>query len=116
MTQIYANGMRKYSGIVYVLIEVGVLLLLYEPLFEWWCCTGMGKFLYGIKPSCLLDAVSLLLIVLGCGAAVELSGLLSEFGNKWVRASVATLVVVMAVESVAFDDRFVRKQSFRFCL
>lgn len=64
-------------GVVYVLVAVCIVLLLHGPMFEWWCETEVGKFLNGINASCFLDTIALLLIMLGCGVAIEIPGLLS---------------------------------------
>ncbi|MBR6088038.1 MAG: hypothetical protein IKP84_09175 [Prevotella sp.] len=98
---------RETNRIVYVLIVVCVLLLLHEPMFEWWCETGVGKFLNGIIASCFLDTIALLLIMLGCGVAIEIPGLLSETGNKWGRALAGCFGLILMVESVAFNEKFV---------
>lgn len=97
----------KNFSAVSVLIGVCMILLLHEPLFVWWCGTGVGKFLNSIEPSCFNDTVSLLLIILGCGAVIDLPRLLSETGNKWSRAIVASILLVLIVETIAFSEKFV---------
>lgn len=72
---------RETNRIVYVLVAVCIVLLLHGPMFEWWCETEMGKFLNGINAFCFLDTIALLLIMLGCGVAIEIPGLLSETGK-----------------------------------
>ena len=100
------NTSQDSIGLVYVLVAVCVVLLLHGPLFEWWCETGMGKFLYGINASCFLDTIALLLIILGCGAAIKFPGLLSETGNKWGRALAGWFGFILVVESFAFNENF----------
>lgn len=103
--------MKNYDRMIYGLVAACALLLLHAPLFEWWCGTGIGKFLYGIKPSCFIDTVSLLLIILGCSAVEKIPSLLSNAGNKWCRALAASLLIVLAVESIAFDEQFLHFSS-----
>lgn len=98
---------RETNRIVYVLVAVCVVLLMHGPLFEWWCETGVGKFLNGINASCFLDTIALLLMMLGCGAAIEIPGLLSETGNKWGRTLSGCFGFILVVESVAFNEKFV---------
>lgn len=98
---------RETNRIVYVLVAVCVVLLLHGPMFEWWCETGMGKCLNDINASCFLDTIALLLMMLGCGAAIEIPGLLSETGNKWGRALAGCFGFILVVESVAFNEKFV---------
>ena len=102
---------QKCGRVVFVLISVCIILLLHKPLFEWWYETGVAQFLYGIESSCFIDTVSLVLVILGCGAAVGAPRLLSETGNKWSRAVAAYSILILIVESIAFDERFIHFHS-----
>lgn len=65
------------------LILICLLLLLHAPLFEWWCGTGIGHLLGGMKPSTFADAVAMVLLMISGGAISELPERLSDTGNKW---------------------------------
>lgn len=95
------------SKVVYVLLAACVFILLHAPLFEWWSGTGIGQLTGAIHPSCFNDTMALLLIVMGCGAAVELPTLLSDTGNKWARVGAGWFLFILIVETIAFDGRFV---------
>ena len=64
--------------LVYLILTC-LLLLLHAPLFEWWCGTGIGHLLGGMKPSAFADTVAMVLLMISCGAISELPERLEPF-------------------------------------
>ena len=92
--------------LVYLILTC-LLLLLHASLFEWWCGTGIGHLLGGMKPSTFADAVAMVLLMISCGAISELPERLSDTGNKWGIRIVEVLILVLAIFSVCHNAEFV---------
>jgi hypothetical protein len=84
--------------LVYLILTC-LLLLLHAPLFEWWCGTGIGHLLGGVKPSAFDDAVVIVLLMISCGAISVLPERLSDTGNKWGLRIAEVLMLVLALFS-----------------
>lgn len=76
--KMYNNIRRSVMKVLVYLILTCLLLLLHTPLFEWWCGTGIGHLLGGLKPSTFADAVAMVLLMISCGAISELPERLSN--------------------------------------
>lgn len=92
--------------LVYLILTC-LLLLLHAPLFEWWCGTGIGHLLGGVKPSAFDDAVVIVLLMISCGAISVLPERLSDTGNKWGLRIAEVLMLVLALFSVFHNAEFV---------
>ena len=92
--------------LVYLILTC-LLLLLHAPLFEWWCETGVGHLLGGMKPSTFADAVAMVLLMISCGAISELPERLSDTGNKWGTRIAEVLILVLVIFSVCHNAEFV---------
>ena len=93
------------------LVLAGLFLLIHAPFFDWWCETGIARFLSRIQPSSFNDVVVLVLAVLGCLLAGVLPSHLSETGNKWGRALFGCLLFMLLVETIGFNEFFIRFQA-----
>lgn len=89
------------------LLLAGLFLWIHAPFFDWWCDTGIARFLSRIQPSVFNDIMALVLTVLGCVVAVITPGSLSETGNKWGRVFAGGLMYVLLVESISFNEFFI---------
>lgn len=89
-----------------------LFLLLHEPLFSWWCGTGIGRLLGSVDSSALNDWLSLALAIVGSVLMCLLPGRLSANGNKWGGIICGGLLFILLIESVAFNNNFVHFQSF----
>ena len=98
--------MMKSKIVVYLFIAC-LYLLFHAPLFNWWCDTGIGRLLAGVNSSCLNDTIAFLLVILGCGVAVEIPDGLSGKGNKWGRMIAGCTILIIATNSIAFNESFV---------
>lgn len=103
----YNNIRRSVMKVLVYLILTCLLLLLHTPLFEWWCGTGIGHLLGGMKPSTFADAVAMVLLMISCGAISELPERLSDTGNKWGTRIAEVLMLVLALFSVCHNAEFV---------
>lgn len=97
----------KLNRILIYLLSATLFLLIYAPLYEWWCTTGVGNLLGGVATSDFNDVVVLVLAVVGVVLAALMPSQLSDQGNQWVRIIAGCLCYVIVVMSVAFNDRFV---------
>ena len=84
-----------------------LFLLVHVPFFDWWCGTGIAIFLSRIQPSRFNDVVALLLATMGCATAVTLPSRLSETGNKWGRVISGSLLFILLVETLDFNEFFI---------
>lgn len=94
------------KSIIYILLAT-IYLLLCAPLFDWWCNTWLGGLLGEITPTAFHDVLIMWIAVFGCIAAWWLPKTLSETGVRWGKIIALGLIYILAVESVAFNDRFV---------
>lgn len=89
------------------LLLAAVFVLLHVPLYNWWCGTGVGRLLGGVSSSYLNDFVSLVVALLGAVVGVVLPKRLSEAGNRWGMYIIGSLLFILVVQSIAFNDSFV---------
>lgn len=102
--------MKLHKLIIHILI-IALLLLLHEPLFAWWCDTGIGKFIGSVKPTLFNDCMALAIGVLGGQAALIIPKRLSNEGNGFSRVVAGYLLFIILVQSITFNDCFIHAYS-----
>lgn len=102
--------MKLHKVIIHILV-IALLLLLHEPLFAWWCDTGIGKFVGSVKPTLFNDCMALAIGVLGGLAALTIPKRLSNEGNGFLRVVVGYLLFIILVQSITFNDCFIHAYS-----
>ena len=85
--------------------------MLHEPLFAWWCDTGIGKFLGSVKPTLFNDCMALAIGVFGGLAALIIPKQLSNEGNRFASVVAGYMLFIILVQSISFNDCFIHSYS-----
>ena len=107
---LWVTYMKSVKIFTYTLFALAFILL-HVPLYNWWCGTGIGKLLGGITPSYLNDGVALVLCIIGVVLGLFLPRRLSYEGNKWGRFFSGSLLFILIVQSISFNDNFVHSMT-----
>ena len=85
--------------------------MFHEPLFVWWCDTGIGKFLGSVKPTLFNDCMALAIGVFGGLAALIIPKRLSNEGNKVTSVVAGYMLFIILFQSISFNDCFIHSYS-----